>query len=124
MSPIATVEAFIAHLNAMDLDSAWALLTEDVVYHNIPMQPVTGPEMVKAVFDQIAMTGMDWETHAIAAAGPLVLTERTDRFTLADGQTLSLRVMGTFEVREGRIAAWRDYFDLGQWMQQMAPSAG
>ena len=25
-----------------------------------------------------------------------------------------LLVMGTFELRDGKICAWRDYFDLGQ----------
>jgi limonene-1,2-epoxide hydrolase len=29
-------------------------------------------------------------------------------------------VMGTFEVRDGKIAAWRDYFDMNQFMDQMA----
>jgi limonene-1,2-epoxide hydrolase len=122
MTPIETVRAFIAALNAMKLEDAWALLADDVVYHNIPLAPVTGPAMVKAVFDQIPMTGMDWETHAMAASGNAVLTERTDRFTLMDGRTVSLRVMGTFEVVDGRITAWRDYFDLGQWIQQMEPA--
>ena len=123
MTPIATVEAFIARLNAMDLEGAWALLAPDVVYQNIPLDPVIGPAAVKAVFDQIPIRGMDWETHAIAATGGhLVLTERTDRFTLLDGRPVALRVMGAFEVEGGRIAHWRDYFDLNQWMAQMAPS--
>jgi limonene-1,2-epoxide hydrolase len=29
--------------------------------------------------------------------------------------------MGTFEVRDGEIVAWRDYFDLNQFMSQMGP---
>lgn len=123
MTPIATVEAFIAHLNAMALDKAWALLAPEVVYHNMPLAPVTGPAAVKAVFDQIPMKGMDWETHAIASTGGnVVLTERTDRFTLMDGREVALKVMGAFEVEGGRITHWRDYFDLNQWMVQMAPS--
>jgi len=28
-------------------------------------------------------------------------------------------VMGTFEVRDGKIAAWRDYFDLNTYMSQL-----
>ena len=27
--------------------------------------------------------------------------------------------MGTFEVKDGKIAAWRDYFDLNQYMSQL-----
>jgi limonene-1,2-epoxide hydrolase len=29
--------------------------------------------------------------------------------------------MGVFEVLDGKITAWRDYFDLGQWMAQLSP---
>ncbi len=121
MSPSEVVSAFIGHLNAMQLEEAFALLDPGIVYHNIPMSPVTGPAAVAAVFAQIPMTAMDWETHAMAETGGTVLTERTDRFTLRDGRQVSLRVMGAFEVEGGRITRWRDYFDLNQWLSQMAP---
>lgn len=121
MTATDTVNAFIGHLNAMRLDDAWTLLAPDVVYHNIPMQPVTTPAGVKAVFDQIPATAMDWIVHASAESDGHVLNERTDRFRLADGRWVELRVMGCFEVHDGLISAWRDYFDLGQWMAQMAP---
>ena len=49
----------------------------------------------------------------------VVLTERVDVFELPD-KTIELPVMGTFEVRDGKIAAWRDYFDLQQYMNQLA----
>lgn len=122
MSATGIVTSFIDHLNGMRLEAAWALLDPNVVYHNIPMAPVTGPGAVAAVFAQIPMKAMDWETHAIAETGNTVLTERTDRFTLLDGRTVSLRVMGAFEVADGRITQWRDYFDLNQWLSQMAPA--
>ncbi|MFN3592135.1 MAG: limonene-1,2-epoxide hydrolase family protein [Thermaurantiacus sp.] len=122
MTPTDIVSSFIDHLNGMRLDAAWSLLDPNVVYHNIPMAPVTGPDAVAAVFAQIPMQAMDWETHAIAATGETVLTERTDRFMLLDGRTVSLRVMGAFEVVDGRITQWRDYFDLNQWLSQMAPA--
>lgn len=133
MTATKIVNQFIDHLNAMRLDDAWALLASEVVYHNMPMQPVIGPAAVQAVFDQIPCEAIDWIVHAIAECraptegGPdcacQVLTERTDRFRLKGGRWVELRVMGNFEVLDGRITAWRDYFDLGQWMAQMAPPA-
>ena len=33
--------------------------------------------------------------------------------------TIELPVMGTFEIVDGKIAAWRDYFDLNQFMSQL-----
>lgn len=115
------VTAFIDHLNAMRMDDAFALLADDIVYHNIPMKPVTGPAAVKAVFDQIPFNAVEFITHHSAEHDHTVLNERTDRFKLADGRWVELRVMGVFEVQDGKISAWRDYFDLGQWMAQLSP---
>ena len=45
-----------------------------------------------------------------AAAGPVVFLERLDRHRLAD-KWVELPVTGVFEVRDGQIVRWRDYFD-------------
>ena len=121
MTATDVVTAFIDHLNAMRMEDAFALLADDIVYHNIPMKPVTGPAAVKAVFAQIPFTAVEFITHHSAEHDHTVLNERTDRFRLADGRWIEIRVMGVFEVLDGRITAWRDYFDLGQWMAQLAP---
>jgi limonene-1,2-epoxide hydrolase len=44
------------------------------------------------------------------------MTERIEHFTHRKGEkpSFSLRVMGVCEMRDGRIAAWRDYFDGSQ----------
>jgi limonene-1,2-epoxide hydrolase len=57
--------------------------------------------------------------HAIATNGALVLTERTDHFKMGD-RWIAIRVMGTFDVQEGLITQWRDYFDLAEFMGQLA----
>jgi limonene-1,2-epoxide hydrolase len=51
----------------------------------------------------------------MVAEGTIVMTERVDHFTNDDGTTVSLPMMGVIEVHDGLIAAWRDYFDLGQF---------
>lgn len=118
-TPTSTVAAFIHHLNHMDTELALALCADDIVYHNIPMQPVVGPAAVRAVLAQIPCDRMEWIVHHSAEHDHTVLNERTDRFRLADGRWVELRVMGVFEVLDGRITAWRDYFDLGQWVAQL-----
>lgn len=65
---------------------------------------------------QIGMGGMRIEILALAVApgsgGDKVLTERIDWILDAEGAVLmKVPVMGVFEVAEGRITAWRDYFD-------------
>ena len=67
------------------------------------------------------MPGCSAAVDAIAADGGTVLTERHDVFTFANGE-IDLPVMGTFEVADGKITAWRDYFDMNQFMSQMPQS--
>jgi limonene-1,2-epoxide hydrolase len=50
--------------------------------------------------------------HRQISHGNVVMNERTDVMRRQDGHEIALPVMGVFEVRDGRIAAWRDYFDL------------
>jgi limonene-1,2-epoxide hydrolase len=53
-----------------------------------------------------------FDIHHLAAEGDTVLTERTDTMTV-NGITAPIAVMGAFDVRDGLIVAWRDYFDMG-----------
>jgi limonene-1,2-epoxide hydrolase len=108
---IALVENFIAAWNRYDLDAIEAMVTPDIVYHNIPMQPCIGLDAFRTFIRSFQAVSASWETHAIAASGNAVLTERTDKFVLADGSLISIRVMGTFEIAGDKIAKWRDYFD-------------
>jgi limonene-1,2-epoxide hydrolase len=90
-------------------------LSDDVVYHNIPMDPAEGIEATMATIDMFLgiCEGLEFEIHHLASDGAAVLTERTDTFTM-QGKTAPLPVMGVFHVRDGKITAWRDYFDMGQ----------
>jgi limonene-1,2-epoxide hydrolase len=50
------------------------------------------------------------ELHSLASRGDVVLTERTDRVHLADGSVaIEIPIMGTFVVRDGKIARYADY---------------
>ena len=118
MNPVEVVEAFVAAWNRMDLEAILGFLHEDILYHNVPVEPLAGKAAVSAylrsrwVFDSI-----DWEMTNIAANGNTVLTERVDRFTIA-GRPVTLPVMGTFGIEDGLIRAWRDYFDLASYQAQ------
>jgi limonene-1,2-epoxide hydrolase len=125
MTPQETVEAFIAHWNACDIDAMLSLCAENIVYHNIPMEPIHG---TGAMRDMVAgflanIDKCDWQTHAIAANGNTVLTERTDIFHFKDGRRAAIRVMGTFDIGpDGRIRGWRDYFDMAEFQREFAPA--
>jgi len=124
-SPIEVVRRFCAAWNA-DVGAAElaAFFTDDAVYHNIPLAPVTGREAIANNFASFIRPGapgiesLHLRLINIAASGPVVMTERVDAFKLP-GKSFELPVMGTFEVRDGKINAWRDYFDMNQFTSRM-----
>ena len=56
-------------------------------------------------------TAFEVKIHRIAADGAAVLTERTDALIIGPLR-LQFWVCGVFEVHDGRITLWRDYFDF------------
>ena len=51
------------------------------------------------------------------------MNERLDRFQLGGGW-VEVPVAGLFVLRDGRIALWRDYFDLATYRRQTGPTSG
>ena len=116
------VRDFVAACNSNDLDAMLGFFDPECVYHNIPLEPVSGSEAIRGVL--AGFMGMaqkvDWVIHQLAEnAEGVVLTERTDRFLVGE-KWLELPVMGAFELREGKIVGWRDYFDMQQFQSQLA----
>lgn len=125
MTPLETVNAFMAAAAGRDYDTALGLLTDDIEYQNMPLPAVRGGQAVKDTLEMLLATAQssEWVVHRECASGNVVMNERTDRFQV-EGRWLELPVAGVFELRDGKIALWRDYFDLQTIMGQMAPSAG
>ena len=115
------VEDFIGAWGENDIEKIMTFFDADCVYHNMPVEPVTGTEAIRAVIDGFAgaATAIDWVVHHIAeTSSGVVLTERTDRFEVG-GKWIELPVMGTFVLRDGKIVEWRDYFEMKQFTDQM-----
>jgi limonene-1,2-epoxide hydrolase len=123
-TPLEVVQEFCAAWAAKDLDTIGRLLADDVVYHNVGMEPAVGKEASLASMQGfVAMAeSISFEIHRLAADGNTVLTERTDTFVV-NGVKAPIPVMGTFELRDGLIVAWRDYFDMGLTTRMMGGEA-
>ncbi|GFG85500.1 limonene-1,2-epoxide hydrolase family protein [Mycolicibacter algericus] len=109
---IRTVETFLDALADDDLNTAADALAEDVVYHNVGLPTIYGRSATVGVFRRMSgRAGFEVKVHRIAADGSAVLTERTDALTFGPLR-LQFWVCGVFEVHNGRITLWRDYFDF------------
>ncbi|HEY8516135.1 MAG TPA: limonene-1,2-epoxide hydrolase family protein [Candidatus Binatia bacterium] len=121
MTPEETVRSFCKAVERRDVKELAGYFTDDAVYHNIPLAPVSGREAIEATLAQFITPSskVEFEMRALATTGSVVLTERVDRFVM-NGKSIELPVMGAFEVTpEGKISAWRDYFDMQQFTSQL-----
>ena len=85
------------------------------------MEPVQGKEQVKhfiAAFIQ-PWTSTTWDLLSIVSEGDLVMAERVDR-TLAGEKSVDLLCVGVFQMEEGKIKSWRDYFDSNTYFEAMS----
>ena len=109
------VRDFCAAVRQGNAELLRAFFSEDVVYHNIPLDPAEGIEATMEMMNSFMgmFEALEFEIHHLASDGSTVLTERTDHFTM-NGKSAPLPVMGAFHVVDGKITAWRDYFDMAQ----------
>ncbi|MDH3679062.1 MAG: nuclear transport factor 2 family protein [Acidimicrobiia bacterium] len=107
-----TVNAFIAAVEAKDLDAAMAHVADDCYYENVPIGGMTGPEeMKKFLAPMFGGDGpVEFEVLRQVANDTTVMNDRIDRFVMR-GRQIELPVAGVFEVEDDKITLWRDFFD-------------
>jgi len=115
MSPEEVVRQFCALVSKRDVEALRPLLDDEIVYHNIGMPASRGIEATLAnIASQWEMfpATYDWDIRHLSSDGDIVLTERIDSVG-PPGVTAPVPVMGVFEIHNGKIKNWRDYFDSG-----------
>jgi limonene-1,2-epoxide hydrolase len=98
-----------------------AYFTEDGIYHNMPAGPVEGRDEIETFIRGFTATWTktNWDLLNVLDNGNIVIAERLDR-TQAGEKKVDLPCTGVFEIRDGRIAVWRDYFDMGTYARGMS----
>jgi limonene-1,2-epoxide hydrolase len=109
---IRTVEGFLNALQEEDFDAADAALDDNLVYENVGLPTIHGRHRTMQLFRRMeGRMRFEVKIHRIAADGAAVLTERSDAIIFGPLR-LQFWVCGVFEVHDGRITLWRDYFDF------------
>lgn len=114
------IREFIGAWSRLDADELVEYFTEDGVYHNMPAQPVKGRDNLRK-FIRGFLTGWDktqWDVLHLLCDGDIVMAERLDR-TVVGGKPVNLPCFGIFEMKNGKIAVWRDYFDMATFTRAL-----
>ena len=117
---VALIRRFLEACVRADPDEFAGYFTEDAIWWNAPWEPVEGREAIRETLRRGAdrMIALPWEIRHIVADGDIVMVERVDNFQVGE-RRVSVPSMGIFELRHGKIAAWRDYWDLQQFERQL-----
>jgi limonene-1,2-epoxide hydrolase len=111
--PEHTAERFLQLLSLGEIDAAADVLAVDVAYTNVSLPTIHGRERVRRLA-RLALgpesVGFEVYLHAISARRGTVMTERTDVLTFGPVR-IQFWVCGRFDVEDGEIVLWRDYFD-------------
>ncbi len=115
-SNLQIIQAFIGAWSRLDASELSGYFAEDGVYHNIPTSPVAGRENIRQFIAGFIKpwTHTDWVISNILAEGDTVMVERLDRTRTVAGD-VDLPCVGVFVLKEGKIAVWRDYFDMSTY---------
>ena len=114
MEPQAVVAALMRGWEALDARAVGACLAPGAVWHNMPYAPVIGRDNIEAAVARFLADIRKAKfqmLHQAEIAPGVVVNERVDVFLRKNGTTLRIPVMGCFEIQDGLILAWRDYFD-------------
>ena len=115
------IREFIAAWSNLDPVELASYFTEDGTYHNIPSAAVNGRENIEQFIAGFSRSwdSTDWEIISLLADGDLVMVERLDK-TVVAGSPVNLPCFGYFQLYDGKIKMWRDYFDLATYTSALA----
>jgi uncharacterized protein (TIGR02246 family) len=107
----AMVREFLHAWERRDTEHVVDSFTDDAVYHNISMEPLFGKAAIRAfVSGYEGVPAGRLEIRHQLASDTVVINERIDH-VVVDGRRVDVAICGVFEIDEGRIARWTDYYD-------------
>lgn len=121
------VQSFATAFNRSDVDALLACFTDDASYHDNFYGEHRGQAALRAMFERMFREGRDyrWDMETVVETGERAAAEWSFGYAVTDavprsvGRKVRFRGMSVFELRRGRIAAYREYFDTGAALLQL-----
>jgi len=112
---------FFEAFERLDLDAALNYLTEDCVHDDKPQGMRAGKNEIRNFFasQMHELSAMTADLKELLCIGDIVILERVDQIELKNGKSASLSSMSAFEIRDGKISVWRNYYDRSTFLRQL-----
>lgn len=105
------IRAFIDTFASRDAELLGPYFTDDITFENYGDGPVQGRRTLVDVWAGVFANFAEvrFETPSQAVNGDVVLAEQVHGLALPGGALAPIKNMAVYELRDGQIAAWRDY---------------
>jgi steroid delta-isomerase-like uncharacterized protein len=121
------VRAFETAFNRQDVDALLRCFTADGTYHDTFFGGHAGTAALRAMFERMFREGRDyrWQMAEVVESPTRAAAEWTFSYVVTDavprsaGRPVRFRGMSLFELDSGRIAHYREYFDMGAALLQL-----
>ena len=121
------VHEFERAFNRQDVSALLDCFTEDASYHDNFFGPHAGQSRLRAMFERMFHEGRHyaWKMDSVVDAPTRAAAEWTFSYVVTDaipqsaGRTIRFRGMSLFELRNGKIQAYREYWDTGVALLQL-----
>lgn len=113
--PIELLHKLMAATAARDTDAFVSAFAPDVEYlYHVGSRPLIGREWVERFITKYWANHSEtnWTLVNWAENGDILMTEGIEEYVNADGVTVAHPYMGVIEFKDGKIIAWRDYFQM------------
>lgn len=123
--PLVVAHEMVLAWNAIDADAIADLFAEDGSYQSMMDEPTLGRETIRNKFATLLAGATKLKLHLrnLAVSGNVVFLERVDEFTYK-GKEASVPVVAVLEIENGKVTAWREYFDREELMEAMGMGGG
>lgn len=121
----ATVLAILEAWGRADFEAVANLFSVDGVFHCVMRQPLEGRDAIFRHLQTLQSgkpgNSVDIQVKHIGLVDGLVFTERLDK-VLINGRSGEIPAVGIFEVKDGKVKHWREYFDQGTLLRERGQS--
>jgi steroid delta-isomerase-like uncharacterized protein len=124
---MSTIARFTGAFNRSDVEGLLACFTDDATYDDGFYGRHAGRAALAAMFERMFREGRDyaWTMDLVVESPRAAAAEWTFAYTVTGavprsaGRHVRFRGASLFELRDGRISAYREYFDRGAALLQL-----
>ena len=110
----ATVQAILAAWSRGDPEAVAGLFADDGIFHCMMRQPIVGRDAFHRHLQGLQSfkpgNRVEIQVKHMGQGDGLVFTERLDKVCI-NGKEGVIPAVGIFEVEDGKVKHWREYFD-------------